>query len=101
MVRNAIYDTAIELFVKKGFDDTTGEEVAEAAGISRRSFFRHFATKDDQMAQSVVNYGKALVSAVADCPSASSPLEMVRETVSASANCAASEPALARQSKSR
>src|SRR5580704_3163592 len=41
LVRGAIYEAAIELFGKKGFDQTTVEEVAQAAGVSRRSFFRY------------------------------------------------------------
>ena len=54
LVRDAIYDAAIELFAVKGFDETTVEEVAQAAGVSRRSFFRYFASKDDLLAQNVV-----------------------------------------------
>ena len=47
LVQDAIYEAAIDLFTKKGFDETTVEELAEAAGISRRSFFRYFQSKDD------------------------------------------------------
>ena len=81
LVRNAIYDSAIELFAKKGFDQTTVEEVAQAAGVSRRSFFRYFASKDDLLAQNVVTFGSVLSATVTACPPAFSPLETVRETV--------------------
>jgi len=81
LVRDAIYDAAIDLFVKKGFDETTVEEVAEAAGISRRSFFRHFESKDDLLALNTVHCGEILCQTVASCPASLSPLETVRETV--------------------
>lgn len=49
--RNAVYDeitrTAMELFLARGFDATTIDDIAAAAGISRRSFFRYFGTKED------------------------------------------------------
>ncbi|HEV2486552.1 MAG TPA: TetR family transcriptional regulator [Terracidiphilus sp.] len=81
LVRDAIYDAAIELFAKKGFDETTVEEVAEAAGISRRSFFRYFESKDDLLALNTVNCGEKLCEAVKSCPASLGPLEVVRETV--------------------
>lgn len=81
LVRNAIYDAAIELFAARGFDETTVEEVAQAAGVSRRSFFRYFASKDDLLAQNVVQYGNMLTAAITACPPALTPLETVRETV--------------------
>src|ERR1700689_1428031 len=81
LVRDAIYDAAIELFAVKGFDETTVEEVAQAAGVSRRSFFRYFASKDDLLAQNVVKYGAILSAAIAACPPTLGPMEIVRETV--------------------
>ena len=81
LVRNAIYDAAIDLFAKKGFDETTVEEVAQAAGVSRRSFFRYFASKDDLLAQNVVHFGSVLSATITACPPALTPLETVRETV--------------------
>jgi len=81
LVRDAIYDAAIELFAGKGFDETTVEEVAQAAGVSRRSFFRYFASKDDLLAQNVLLYGAALTAAIKECPSTLTPFEIVRETV--------------------
>jgi AcrR family transcriptional regulator len=81
LVRDAIYDAAIDLFVAKGFDETTVEEVAQAAGVSRRSFFRYYASKDDLLAQNVVKYGIALTALINECPATFTPLEVMRETV--------------------
>lgn len=81
LVQDAIYDAAIDLFAKHGFDDTTVEEVADAAGISRRSFFRYFESKDDLLAVNTVHCGEVVCQTVASCPANLSLLEVVRETV--------------------
>jgi len=49
--------------------------------VSRRSFFRYFASKDDLLAQNVIHYGIALTEAITACPPTFTPLEVVRETV--------------------
>ena len=38
---------AFELFARQGFDETTVDDIAGAAGIGRRTFFRYFASKND------------------------------------------------------
>jgi AcrR family transcriptional regulator len=42
-----IHLAALELFERDGFADTTVEDIARAAGVSSRTFFRCFATKED------------------------------------------------------
>ena len=42
-----ITDAGVKLFSTKGYDETTLDEVAAAAGISRRTFFHYFKSKDD------------------------------------------------------
>ena len=45
--RAALERTALALFTARGFDDTTVEDIAGAAGIGRRTFFRYYASKND------------------------------------------------------
>jgi AcrR family transcriptional regulator len=90
--RNAIWDAAIDLFFQKGFDETTVDEIAEAAGTSRRSFFRHFESKSDLMAQPVVDWGNSLIKAINAAPSTLSTPDLLREVVFKVAEQSASNP---------
>ena len=45
--RQALINSAIELFTTQGYDATTIEQISAAAGVAPRTFFHHFATKDD------------------------------------------------------
>lgn len=43
----AVVAAALELFARQGFDQTSVEQIAQAAGVSRSTFFRQFGGKDD------------------------------------------------------
>jgi AcrR family transcriptional regulator len=44
-VKQAFFDAAMQLFKKKGFEETSVDEIAEKAGFSRATYFNHFGTK--------------------------------------------------------
>jgi AcrR family transcriptional regulator len=45
--RERLTKVAMELFLKRGFEETTLDDIAAAANISRRTFFHYFASKED------------------------------------------------------
>ncbi len=49
--RVALADAGVRLFIKRGYDNVTMADVAAEAGVSRRTAFRYFASKDDLLMQ--------------------------------------------------
>lgn len=45
-MRKRIAETALDLFQRQGYADTTIDQIAAAAGVGRRTIFRHFPTKE-------------------------------------------------------
>jgi AcrR family transcriptional regulator len=46
-LRRDLVAAAVELFHARGYDDTTIDDIAAAAGVGRRTFFRYFRSKED------------------------------------------------------
>lgn len=46
-MRNGVVAAALDLFQRQGFDQTSVEQIAKAAGVSRSTFFRQFGGKED------------------------------------------------------
>jgi AcrR family transcriptional regulator len=74
-----ITDAGICLFIEKGFNGATVEEIAAAAGISRRSFFHYFESKDDILLSLQSDVGELFAAEVRRAPSGGSPFEIVRD----------------------
>ena len=91
-VRGAIWDAAIDLFAGNGFDRTTVDDIAAAAGVSRRTFFRYFASKDDLMGAGIATFGAALAKAIVSAPRKCSRFDVLRRTVLLVASDAAAQP---------
>ncbi|GAB3267309.1 mycofactocin system transcriptional regulator [Kineosporia babensis] len=70
--RHNLERIALELFAEQGFDATTVEQIAEQAGVSRRTFFRYFDTKADVLWSDfdaeVASLHRLLAAAPADQP---------------------------------
>ncbi|MBZ9936630.1 TetR/AcrR family transcriptional regulator; helix-turn-helix transcriptional regulator [Mesorhizobium sp. BR1-1-16] len=69
----------MRLFIEKGFDGATVEEIATAAGISRRTFFHYFESKDDILLSLQGDVGKLFAAEVRRAPPATSPFALVRD----------------------
>lgn len=73
-----ITQTGIRLFSAKGYDETTLDEIAAAAGISRRTFFHYFKSKDDILLSLQRGMGEQVAAALPAAPGDIPPLEAAR-----------------------
>jgi AcrR family transcriptional regulator len=82
--RAEITEVALKLFLKQGFDATTIDQIVAAVGVSRRSFFRYFGTKEDIVLGDLVARGAAIAKEVAARPAGEEPWEALRAGFQAS-----------------
>jgi AcrR family transcriptional regulator len=64
---------ALDLFVETGFEQATVAEIARRAGVTERTFFRHFADKREVLFSGQEALRRAFVEAVADAPAGAAP----------------------------
>jgi mycofactocin system transcriptional regulator len=74
---------ALRLFAEQGFDETTVEQIAAAAGVSRRTFFRYFDTKAAVLWNEFDNEVQALRASFADIPDGVDMMDAIRQVVMA------------------
>jgi AcrR family transcriptional regulator len=60
-VRRVLEESAMDLFVECGFENVTIEDIGRHAGVSRRTYFRYFKTKEDAIASSMRNFGTIIL----------------------------------------
>jgi AcrR family transcriptional regulator len=82
-VREEVVRAAWDLFVEHGFDATTVEQIAEAAGMSRRTFFRYFAGKDELILDKLLEVGDRVADALAARPAAEAAWPALRAALDA------------------
>ncbi len=81
--RGRLEQAALELYVERGYEQTTVAEIAERAGLTERTFFRHFADKREVLFAGAGTLQDLLVTAVAGAPDAVAPLEAVAAALEA------------------
>jgi AcrR family transcriptional regulator len=85
--RRAAYEeitrVAMGLFLEQGFEQTTIDQIASSAGISRRSFFRYFGTKEDIVLGDLASQGELVKAALEQVPPTVGPWDALREALEA------------------
>src|ERR1700753_1780480 len=76
--RQKISDVATRLFIKRGFDSVTVDEIAEAADVSRMTVFNHFARKGDMFFDLNDEAREELLAALQKKKKDVSPIEALR-----------------------
>ncbi|GAA5079830.1 hypothetical protein GCM10023259_086470 [Thermocatellispora tengchongensis] len=72
-VRAELAELALKLFAERGFEATTMDDVAREAGLSKRSLFRYFATKEDMVLGAVDAMGEGFAAELAARPEGEDP----------------------------
>ena len=68
---------AVDLFAEKGYDATTVTEIAERAGVTKSTFFRHFPDKRELLVAGQAALSTLLSQGIAEAPDGATPLEAV------------------------
>ena len=81
--RGRLAQAALALYAEQGFEQTTAAEIARAAGLTERSFFRHFPDKREVLFYGMDSVRDLVVQAIADAPLSAGPMEAVGEALAA------------------
>ena len=83
--RRRLEEAAFALFVENGYDETTVAQIAERAGLTERTFFRHFTDKREVLFGGSALLQDLLVAAVLGAPPGAAPIDAVAAALDASA----------------
>lgn len=78
LLQTELTEIALRLFREKGYDATTVDDLAAASGVSRRTFFRYFSSKEDVVATKWTAMGEGFLAALADRPATEKPWTSLR-----------------------
>jgi AcrR family transcriptional regulator len=73
--RGRLEQAAMDLYIERGFEQTTVAEIAQLAGLTERTFFRHFADKREVLFAGASSLEELLVNTVTNAPSNLAPLD--------------------------
>src|SRR2546423_15033542 len=74
-VRERLVVAAVDLFTEQGYDPTTVAQIAERAGVTRSTFFRHFSDKREILVAGQETLSRLLAEGITDAPASAGPLE--------------------------
>jgi AcrR family transcriptional regulator len=75
--RGRLAQAALRLYAEQGFEQTTVAQIAARAGLTERTFFRHFADKREVLFYGMDMARDLLARAVADAPASATPMDAV------------------------
>ncbi|WP_316526033.1 TetR family transcriptional regulator [Kitasatospora brasiliensis] len=81
LVADELTSCALDLLAERGFEAVTVDEIATAAGVSKRTFFRYFASKEDVVVQFLTALGAAMREELARRPASEAPSVALRHAV--------------------
>ena len=84
--RDALAQAGLRLFAERGYDETTLAEIAEAAGVSTRTVFAYFASKEDILFAGLQTMCDAGSRAVVERPEGTDALTALRDFIVSSAD---------------
>lgn len=80
LVQDELTEAALKLLAFQGFEETTIDQIAAAAGVSRRTFFRYFRSKEDVIIEFLGHLGQKLTEALQSRPAGEPPVTALRQT---------------------
>jgi AcrR family transcriptional regulator len=75
--RERLVLAAVDLFTEQGYDDTTVTQIAERAGVTKSTFFRHFADKRELLVAGQDTLSRLLADGITEAPDGAGPLDAV------------------------
>jgi AcrR family transcriptional regulator len=75
--RERLVVAAVDLFSEQGYDATTVAQIAERAGVTKSTLFRHFPDKREILVAGQETLSQLLADGIAEAPADASPLEAV------------------------
>jgi AcrR family transcriptional regulator len=72
-----LQQAALELFASRGYEQTTATEIAQAVGLTERTFFRHFSDKREVLFHGQDVFVQAFLDGVEAAPPGATPIELV------------------------
>jgi AcrR family transcriptional regulator len=75
--RERLVVAAVDLFTEQGYDATTVAQIAERAGVTKSTFFRHFPDKRELLVAGQETLSRLLAEGIAEAPAGAGPLDAV------------------------
>ena len=79
--KDRLQAAAIALFLERGYEETTVQDIAAATGLTERTFFRHYADKREVLFSGGEQYRQGFVDGVRAAPEGAGPLELVEASL--------------------